>query len=695
MTLSEKLQHRQDMLSLQRHYTELMCEEEKLRREYDDLKMSYEQLELSMRMLHEYSPDDMVLLDKDLHILCCTHSVQKRFRHDLIGELLLPHVARMYTEEFVIKLEGALQQVLFTKKVTSFSGHKLYRKDVRVEYKPEAIYAFQLAPAFDRHGKFIGIILIAHDETELYNAKTQAEAAAHAKSMFLANMSHEIRTPMNAIIGMTNIGKTTTDIDRKDYCYDKIEIASNHLLGVINDILDMSKIEADRFEISPEEFDFESMLQRVVNMISFRIDEKDQKFNVHIDRRIPNTLIGDDQRLAQVIMNLLGNAVKFTPEGGTIGLSARLLEEENEACTIQIEVTDNGIGISAEQQTTLFNSFQQATVDTTRKFGGTGLGLAIVKKIVNMMGGRIWIESELGSGATFAFTVRVMKDKEKNMSPVRDTNWKNVRILVADDDPNVLLFLRGILTEHGATCDVAKNGKTALALAEKNAPYDICFVDWNMSDIGGDELAKKLKEKDAAVKSVCVFMVSSCDLRTIESDGKKQGTIKLITKPLFPSDICNTINECLGVNTLHAEEAEDDREGNFEDACILLAEDVEINREIVRALLEPTQIRIECAVNGTEAVRMFCENPGKYDMIFMDMQMPEMDGLEATRRVRGSIVPNAKSIPIVAMTANVFKEDVEKCLEAGMNGHIGKPLDYQEVLRTLNTFLPKTAQQLA
>jgi signal transduction histidine kinase/CheY-like chemotaxis protein len=599
----------------------------------------------------------------------------------------------MYSEEFASKMEESLRYVLHTKKSTSFNGERVYRHTTETDEKSEFIFSFQFTPAFDMHGKLIGVILLAHDETEISNAKKQAEAAAHAKSMFLANMSHEIRTPMNAIIGMTNIGKTTKDIERKDYCYKKIEIASNHLLGVINDILDMSKIEADAFEIFPVEFDFEKMLQRVVNMISFRIDEKEQKFNVHIDRRISNVLIGDDQRLAQVIMNLLGNAVKFTPEGGNIGLSAHFLEEDENSCTIQIEVSDSGIGISAEQQALLFNSFQQATIGTTRKFGGTGLGLAISKKIIDMMGGRIWIESELGQGATFAFTIQVKKGKEKQKRYVRGANWKNLRVLAIDSDPDILVFIQELLQGHGVNCDVALNGEEALSLAEHNDPYDIYFIDWNVPDINGVKLASKLKERKTDKKNIIVFMVSSFDLRTIESDAKKVGVDKLISKPLFPSDICDSINECLGLNTSPVEENKEDVDINFENACILLTEDVEINREIVRALLEPTKIKIECAVNGAEAVRMFKAEPEKYDVIFMDVQMPEMDGFEATRRIRGSGIPIAKTIPIIAMTANVFKEDVEKCLETGMNSHIGKPLDYNDVLHALKTFLPKSVTQ--
>jgi PAS domain S-box-containing protein len=390
----------------------------------------------------------------------------------------------------------------------------------------------------------------------------EAKSASEAKSRFIANMSHEIRTPLNAITGMTTIGKTADNLERKDYAFDKIKDASAHLLGVINDILDISKIEANMLELSPVEFNFENMLQKIATVINFRVDEKQQKFSIYIDGKIPQTIIADEQRLAQVITNLLSNAVKFTPEKGSVTLDASCIREEDDVCIIQISVTDTGIGITEEQQKLLFKSFQQAESSTTRKYGGTGLGLAISKSIVEMMGGKIWIKSEPEKGSAFNFTIMV------------------------------------------------KSGKTA----ENNA-HNV---------MGGQ---------------------------------KADGTI--------------------------------DINGLFAGRRILLVEDVEINREIVLALLEPTQMEIDCAENGAEAVRIFSEAPDKYELIFMDVQMPEMDGYEATRRIRSLDTPKGKTVPIVAMTANAFRENVEECLAAGMNDHIGKPLDFEKVIEKLCVYLPK------
>jgi signal transduction histidine kinase/DNA-binding response OmpR family regulator len=517
-------------------------------------------------------------------------------------------------------------------------------------------------------------------------AKNKSDRESRHKSAFLANMSHEIRTPMNAIIGMTTIGKSAADIDRKDYCFTKIEDASNHLLGVINDILDMSKIEANKFELSPMEFNFEKMLQRVVNVVNFRVDEKRQKLTVRIDRNIPRTVIGDDQRLAQVITNLLGNAIKFTGEERSINLDAHLVGEENEICVIQILVNDSGIGLSPEQQGRIFSSFEQAESSTTRRYGGTGLGLAISKGIVELMGGKIWVQSEPGKGSTFGFTVRLQRGTEKKQDILyRGINWDNVRIMAVDDDPNILEYFTEITQGFGVYCDTAISGEEALRLVSTNGLYHIYFVDWKMPGMNGIQLASKLKTQVSA--NSVVIMISSTEWSVIAEDAKKAGVDKFLPKPLFPSAIADAINESLGLRP-HLEDKKEDITGMFAGRRILLAEDVEINREIVQALLEPTQAEIDCAQNGMEAVRMFSESPGKYDIIFMDVQMPEMDGYDATRRIRALNVPEAKTVRIIALTANVFREDVERCLEAGMNDHLGKPLEFGEVLDKLRAYLP-------
>jgi len=523
------------------------------------------------------------------------------------------------------------------------------------------------------------------------SAKERAERASRVKSQFLANMSHEIRTPLNAIIGMVAIGKTAKEIERKDYCMSKIQDASKHLLGVINDVLDMSKIEANKFELSYTEFNFEKMLQNVVNVMSFRVDEKKQKFKVYYDNNIPVQLTGDDQRITQVITNLLGNAIKFTPEEGSINLHARLMEQQDDLYTIRVAVTDTGIGISEEHRKNLFNSFQQADNNTARKFGGTGLGLAISKNIVELMGGSISVESELGKGSTFSFTITAKRGKEKEKRKVLsgDIDWNNVRILTVDDDPDVLNYFTRITKEFGITCcDTAQSGPAALEAIDKNGAYNIYFVDWKMPEMDGLELTKQIRERHPKTENAIVILISAAEWTAIEFRAKEAGVDKFLSKPIFPSSIADAINEALGMNRLQQNENRGKNlSGIFAGYRILLAEDVEINCEIVKTLLEPTHLQIDCAVNGVEAVRMFSEKPDTYGLIFMDVQMPEMDGLEATRRIRELDTELAKTVPIIAMTANVFKEDVEKCIATGMNAHVGKPLDIDEVVGMLNRYL--------
>lgn len=425
-------------------------------------------------------------------------------------------------------------------------------------------YVVQATPMVEGSGVTEGAMLFFYDTTDITearnaaeNARDLAEQSTRSKSEFLARMSHEIRTPMNAVIGMTSIAKASNDPARKEYCLDKIIEASHHLLGVINDILDMSKIEANKFELSVSEFSFETMIQRVAGVINFRAEERRQRFTVNLDRDIPQNIISDEQRLAQVITNLLSNAVKFTPEEGSISLTAKKLSETNGVCALRVTVKDDGIGISEEQQSRLFRSFEQADGSISRKFGGTGLGLVISKRIVELMDGKIWIESKAGEGSSFIFEIKA-------------------RVAAA-------------------------------APVEEEAEYDYA--------------------KD---------------------------------------------------------------EGAFAGHRILIAEDVEINREIIGALIEHTGIEIDFAENGKEAFKKFTDNPERYELIMMDVQMPEMDGYEATKRIRASGVECAKTIPIIAMTANVFREDIERCLASGMNGHLGKPVDAVDVIKKLRETLAIT-----
>ena len=537
-----------------------------------------------------------------------------------------------------------------------------------------SIFVFALISVMHR------MFTTAVENVKLLNAKEAAEQDSRAKSTFLATMSHELRTPMNAIIGMVSIGKMATNMERMSYCFRKIEDASHHLLGIINDILDLSKIEADKFELSEIEFNFEKMLQRVINVTCLRVDERQQKLTVFIDKAIPKVLIGDDQRLAQVVTNLLGNAIKFTPEKGFIRIGTYYLGEEDGACKIQISVTDTGIGVSPEHQARLFKSFQQVGDDTSRKFGGTGLGLAISKNIIEMMGGKIWVESEIGAGSKFAFIVQLKRGTDEQKKSV---NRSGVRILAVDNDPYVLSHFEVMAKSFGLSCDIAESYENILSFMKQNITYHVCFINEKVQYDDGLTLASLLKENSP--NTATVLMIPAAGWIEIEEKARAAGVQKFLSKPLFPSIVEGIIDECLGFD--QDEEAKRDVAGHFTGHRVLIAEDVEINREVIQTLLEPTLLEIDCAENGVQAVKMFQEAPERYDVIFMDVQMPEMDGLQATRQIRALDIPKAKTIPIIAMTASVFRQDVEKCLESGMNSHVGKPINFDEVLDKLRKYL--------
>jgi PAS domain S-box-containing protein len=630
------------------------------------------------------TPDLIFCKDLDSRYTLCNKSFENLVnipRGDIIGKgdaeglKAPPEVAAAFIAED--------QKIFSNNQVIMFEDYLLSHDGTRILF--ETIKAPLMID-----GKVTGLVGIARNITqrkELAKQQAEAEAANKAKSSFLATMSHEMRTPMNAIIGMTTIGKNSRDMERKDYALHKIEEAAVHLLSVINDVLDISKIEANKLELAPVEFNFERMLQKIVNIINFRMDEKHQRFAVKIDRHIPRFVVGDDHRLSQVILNLLSNAVKFSPENGEIGLVITMAGEQDGMCELHIEVSDNGVGIPHEHQAKLFQAFQQADSGISREFGGTGLGLSISKHIVELMGGVIWVESEPKKGSRFIFSVKVERSAKNVTSMLAaGIKWENLNILVVDDEPEVYAYFKDLFGPLGINCSGAADGFEACRIIEESGSYDIYFIDWRMPGMDGIELTRRIKAHDKDRPSV-VVMISSADWTVIKDMALDAGVNKYLLKPLFSSAIIDCINECLGLDAAGEEYAETGDGGRFAGKKLLIAEDVEINREIIISLLEDTGISIDCAQNGLEAVEMLVASPDKYDAVLMDVQMPKMDGLEATRLIRAMNVPRLVNIPIIAMTAHVFKSDIEECIKAGMNDHIGKPIDIDDVLQKLQKYL--------
>ena len=517
------------------------------------------------------------------------------------------------------------------------------------------------------------------------------EEANQAKSDFLSRMSHEMRTPMNAIIGMTKIAEDTEEEEKLRYCLATIGQSATHLLGLINDILDMSKIEAGKFELHITPLHVEDILSKMCNIMMEQIEDKGIKLNVFLDNSACLHYIGDEMRLSQVITNLMSNAVKFTPENGAITVTVRETERRWNNSTVRFVVEDTGIGMTPEQMGKLFNAFEQADTSISRRFGGTGLGLAISKNIVEMMNGKMWAESEPGKGSAFTFDVELIHDEFARPPDLSDINV--MKVLVASEDDGVCEYFKSVTSEHGVVTETASSMVDIITLVNtahaRNEQYAMVFIDYKLPCDDIIDLLRKLNELTEV--GAIVVMASFLTWNKVDVKTRGAGVNRYLPMPLLPSNIFKALqNEGRFIEEEVEDEEEDDLStADFSDVCLLVAEDIDVNREILIALLEPTNVIIDIAENGRIALEKFTSNPDKYDMIIMDVHMPEMDGLEATKAIRSLETERAKTIPIVAMTADVFREDVDKCLACGMNDHLGKPINYCDVMKKIIHFTGK------
>lgn len=519
-------------------------------------------------------------------------------------------------------------------------------------------------------------------------AQKEAERANRAKSEFLSNMSHDIRTPMNAIVGMTAIA--TANMDNRDQvasCLRKISLSSKHLLGLINDVLDMSKIESGKLTLNLDAMCLRETVESIVSIIQPQIKIKKQSFDVFIQNVRQENVLCDGVRLNQVLLNLLSNALKFTPEGGRVTMTVSQEDSPRGEKYVRTHfiVQDTGIGMSEEFQKRIFESFAREDNTRVQRTEGTGLGMAITKYIVDEMKGTIAVSSQKDQGSCFHVTLdlEVVPEQEEAMVlPAWD-------MLVVDDDEQLCRSAVDSLEEIGVRAEWALSGEQAVEMAQKRSEegrdYHVVLLDWKIPGMDGIQIARKLRQTIG--ERVPILLISAYDWSDIEEEARAAGISGFISKPLFKSTLYHGLVRFAGGEAARAEEAQE-AVHDFTGVRVLLAEDNELNWEIANELLSAQGFVLDWAENGQKCVEMFeASQPGTYHLVLMDLRMPVMNGYEATRTIRAMERPDAKSIPIIAMTADAFSEDIHRCLECGMDAHVAKPLDMRELLRLLQKHL--------
>ncbi len=524
----------------------------------------------------------------------------------------------------------------------------------------------------------------------LNDALKAAEEASTAKTVFLSNMSHEIRTPMNAIIGLDNLALNVPEVPEKAKDYlKKIDSSAQHLLGLINDILDMSRIESGRMVLKNEEFSFSNLIEQINTMFSGQCSDRNLVYNCRINGEVDDYYIGDAMKLKQVLINILGNAVKFTPAGGRVDFIVERTAQFGGKSTFRFIIKDTGIGMSKEFLPKIFETFSQENSGVANKYGSSGLGMAITKNIVEMMNGKITVESAKGIGTTFFVTVTLTDAAKKSaLADDIEINPLLMSVLVIDDDPIACDHAKLVLEKTGIAAETALSGKEALEMikvkAARREPYNLIIIDWKMPEMDGVEVARHIREIIGDETAIIILTAYNWD--DITNEAVEAGVDSFISKPLFSGHLLDEFKNALKKKKmLHSVTK---KKADLTGKKILLAEDMIVNAEIMMEVLKMREMEPELAENGRIALEMFEKSPlNYYAAILMDMRMPEMDGLQATEAIRKLNRPDAAKIPIIALTANAFDEDVQRSLQSGLNAHLSKPVNPDVLFDTLEKLI--------
>ena len=523
---------------------------------------------------------------------------------------------------------------------------------------------------------------------ELLKKIEELTEANRSKNAFIANISHEIRTPMNAIIGLDSLALRNESLpdETKEYL-EKIGGSARHLLGLINDILDMSRIESGRFILRKEEFSFSTMLEQLNTMVTSQCSEKGLHYECRVIGGVSDFYIGDDMKLKQVLINILSNAIKFTEAPGSVTLLVERTAVYGDHSTVKFVIKDTGIGMEKEFIPKIFDAFTQEDSSRNSKYGSTGLGMAITKNIVELMNGSISVTSEKNVGSEFTVIVTLGNCDHQEYVSAR-INPKDMHILIVDDEAIAAEHARIVLDEVGIKADTCFSGAEAMNMLEvhhaKHEPYNLVLLDWKMPEMDGIEVAKKIRKKYD--RETTVIILTSFNWDEIMDEAMHIGVDSFLAKPLFASNVIDEFERIARKNNMSL--YKEKKRTSLKGKRILLAEDVEINAEIMEQIILMKDAAIEHAANGRIVVEMFEKSTeGYYDAILMDVRMPEMDGLEAAAAIRALDRPDAKKIPIIALTANAFDEDVQRSLQVGMNAHLSKPVEPEHLYRTLEELI--------